>query len=51
MASELPLFVQSLLMPDAHPEHPRKIELLQTQMPFIFLTWYSCLDMCSVDHD
>lgn len=38
MSSELPLFVQSLLMPEAYPERPSTIELLQTQMSFIFLT-------------
>ena len=34
--------VQALLNPDAYPEHPYKIELIQTQMSFIFLTGEFC---------
>jgi aminoglycoside phosphotransferase family enzyme len=37
MTQDLPL-VQSLLSPQAYPEHPGKIEMMQTQMSFIFLT-------------
>lgn len=33
----LPL-VQALLKPEAYPHHPQKIEMVQTQMSFIFLT-------------
>ena len=36
--SELPELVKALLDPQAYPEHPRRVELLQTQMSFIFLT-------------
>jgi len=37
MSSQLPLYVQALLEPGAYPDHPAEIELLQTQMSFIFL--------------
>jgi len=36
--SQLPEFVRALLKPDAYPEPVIKIELMQTQMSFIFLT-------------
>jgi uncharacterized protein len=38
MASELPAYVQALLKPDAYPDPVSRIELMQTQMSFIFLT-------------
>lgn len=38
MSSNLPAYVQALLKPDAYPEHPARIDLMQTQMSFIFLT-------------
>jgi len=37
MSGHLPL-VQALLSPEAYPQPPRKIDLMQTQMSFIFLT-------------
>jgi aminoglycoside phosphotransferase family enzyme len=37
MSGQLPL-VQALLSPEAYPQPPRKIDLMQTQMSFIFLT-------------
>lgn len=36
--AEHPPLVQALLAPQAYPEHPQKIALVQTQMSFIFLT-------------
>ena len=33
-----PPLVQSLLSPEAYPENPREIKLVQTQMSFVFLT-------------
>ena len=36
--SQLPELVQALLVPRAYPETPRHIELVQTQMSFVFLT-------------
>jgi aminoglycoside phosphotransferase family enzyme len=36
--SILPSTVEALLKPQAYPRKPRKIELLQTQMSFVFLT-------------
>jgi aminoglycoside phosphotransferase family enzyme/predicted kinase len=36
--SALPELVQAMLIPEAYPESPEKIELMQTQMSFIFLT-------------
>jgi len=36
--SPLPQLVQALLDPKAYPEIPPKIELVQTQMSFVFLT-------------
>jgi len=36
--AELPEMIQALLDPKAYPEHPQKIELMQTQMSFVFLT-------------
>lgn len=36
--AEQPTLVKALLKPEAYPHHPRKIELTQTQMSFIFLT-------------
>lgn len=38
MTSELPPYVQALLKPSAYPKPPAKIDLMQTQMSFIFLT-------------
>jgi uncharacterized protein len=38
MTSELPPYVQALLKPSAYPDTPSHIELMQTQMSFIFLT-------------
>jgi aminoglycoside phosphotransferase family enzyme/predicted kinase len=35
---ELPELVQALLEPKAYPESPKRIELVQTQMSFVFLT-------------
>ncbi|MGB2799800.1 MAG: phosphotransferase [Dehalococcoidia bacterium] len=35
---EQPPLVQALLTPAAYPHHPEKIEMVQTQMSFIFLT-------------
>ena len=35
--AELPPLVQALLIPEAYPHRPREIELVQTQMSFIFL--------------
>jgi hypothetical protein len=35
--SELPELIQALLEPSAYPHHPRSVELVQTQMSFIFL--------------
>ncbi|MHC1578788.1 MAG: AAA family ATPase, partial [Dehalococcoidia bacterium] len=34
----LPAIVEALLQPQAYPHKPQKIELVQTQMSFIFLT-------------
>jgi hypothetical protein len=36
--SQLPELVKALLEPKAYPEAPKRIELVQTQMSFIFLT-------------
>jgi aminoglycoside phosphotransferase family enzyme len=36
--SQLPALVQALLSPKAYPESPREIELVQTQISFVFLT-------------
>ncbi len=36
--SRLPLIVEALLKPQAYPHEPQKIELVQTQMSFLFLT-------------
>jgi hypothetical protein len=36
--SQLPALVQSLLSPKAYPDSPREIELVQTQISFVFLT-------------
>jgi uncharacterized protein len=38
MTSQFPPYVQALLNPEAYPEHPKSVELMQTQMSFIFLT-------------
>jgi uncharacterized protein len=35
--SELPAFIQALLAPEAYPEPPANIELVQTQMSFVFI--------------
>lgn len=37
MTSKLPEMVQALLKPKAYPETPQRVELLQTQMSFLFL--------------
>jgi len=36
--AKLPLLVEALLHPQAYPHNPQKIELVQTQMSFLFLT-------------
>lgn len=36
--SGLPPLVQGLLQPEAYPHRPERVELLQTQMSFLFLT-------------
>jgi aminoglycoside phosphotransferase family enzyme/predicted kinase len=36
--SKLPALVEVLLKPETYAHHPRKVELVQTQMSFIFLT-------------
>jgi len=36
--SKLPAIVEALLQPQAYPDKPQSIELVQTQMSFIFLT-------------
>ena len=36
--SQLPQLIQALLQPKAFPEAPKRIELVQTQMSFVFLT-------------
>ncbi|MBM3132413.1 MAG: hypothetical protein FJZ95_05205 [Chloroflexi bacterium] len=36
--SELPPLVRALLRGDSYPEKPRRIDLMQTQMSFVFLT-------------
>ena len=36
--SELPPLEQALLDPQIYPHHPQKVELVQTQMSFLFLT-------------
>ena len=36
--SKPPALVEALLEPEAYPHHPQKIELVQTQMSFLFLT-------------
>ena len=36
--SQLPELVEALLKPAAYPEHPQGVELVQTQMSFVFLT-------------
>jgi aminoglycoside phosphotransferase family enzyme len=33
-----PALVQALLKPETYPHHPQKVELVQTQMSFLFLT-------------
>lgn len=33
----LPLLIQALLKPEIYPEHPNKVELVQTQISFVFL--------------
>ena len=35
---DLPPLVQALLDPQIYPHHPQKVELVQTQMSFLFLT-------------
>ena len=37
MSSNLPLYVQAMLKPDIYPQRPASVELLQTQMSFIFI--------------
>ncbi|HCO95074.1 MAG TPA: adenylyl-sulfate kinase, partial [Phycisphaerales bacterium] len=36
--SELPELVQVLLDPRSYPDEPKRVELIQTQMSFVFLT-------------
>jgi aminoglycoside phosphotransferase family enzyme len=36
--SKLPAFVEVLLKPETYRDHPAKVELVQTQMSFVFLT-------------
>lgn len=36
--TEQPALVQTLLKPEIYPHHPQKVELVQTQMSFLFLT-------------
>ena len=36
--SQLPEIAQALLDPKAYPDKPQRIELMQTQMSFVFLT-------------
>jgi aminoglycoside phosphotransferase family enzyme len=36
--SDMPELIQALFDPGAYPHHPRKIELMQTQMSYVFLT-------------
>ncbi len=36
--SKPPALVEVLLKPETYPHHPRKVELVQTQMSFLFLT-------------
>ncbi len=38
MASTPPALVQALLKPEIYPHSPKKVELVQTQMSFLFLT-------------
>jgi len=38
MMSQLPELVQVLLKPEAYPEAPQQVEMVQTQMSFVFLT-------------
>lgn len=35
---ELPVMIQALLKPKAYPETPQQVEMVQTQMSFVFLT-------------
>ena len=35
--SQLPEMIQALLQPKAYPEAPKHIELVQTQMSFVFI--------------
>jgi aminoglycoside phosphotransferase family enzyme len=36
--SELPELIKALLEPEAYPESPQKVELVQTQISYVFLT-------------
>lgn len=36
--TELPPLIKTLLTPQAYPHHPQKVNLVQTQMSFLFLT-------------
>lgn len=36
--SKVPALVEVLLRPETYPHHPQKVELVQTQMSFLFLT-------------
>ncbi|MGA9048161.1 MAG: AAA family ATPase [Dehalococcoidia bacterium] len=38
MSSALPPYVKALLKPEAYPDHPTRVEMVQTQMSFVFLT-------------
>ena len=35
--TEQPVFIEALLKPASYPHHPQRVELVQTQMSFIFL--------------
>jgi aminoglycoside phosphotransferase family enzyme len=36
--SKRPALVEALLKPETYSHHPQKVELVQTQMSFLFLT-------------
>ncbi|MGA2367084.1 MAG: AAA family ATPase [Dehalococcoidia bacterium] len=38
MSPALPPYVNALLKPEAYPDHPARVEMVQTQMSFVFLT-------------
>ncbi len=43
MRLEQPEMVQALLKPEAYPDNPQRIEIMQTQMSFVFLSDDSAL--------